>query len=160
VTKYHMHRKEKEITERSILIEILKKGKFSSNALCREGEPYIVTLNYGYDHSRNALYFHCAAKGLKLDFIEANTKACATVIEDLGYKIGECEHAYRSVVLWGRMHIVKELQEKKHAIDVLLAHLEDDPQQVKEKSIKSEETYEKVGILRLDIEEMTGKQGE
>ena len=82
------------------------------------------------------------------------------MIEDLGYRIDECEQAYRSVVLWGRMHIVEELQEKKHAIDVLLAHLEDDPQQVKEKSIKSEETYEKVGILRLDIEEMTGKQGE
>jgi nitroimidazol reductase NimA-like FMN-containing flavoprotein (pyridoxamine 5'-phosphate oxidase superfamily) len=160
VTKYHMNRKEKEITERSTLIEILKKGKFSSNALCREGEPYIVTLNYGYDHSRNALYFHCAAKGLKLDFIKANPKACATVIEDLGYRTGECEHAYRSVVLWGRMHIVRELQEKKHAIDVLLAHLEDDPRQVKEKSIKSEETYEKVGILRLDTEEMTGKCGE
>jgi nitroimidazol reductase NimA-like FMN-containing flavoprotein (pyridoxamine 5'-phosphate oxidase superfamily) len=160
MTKYHMNRKEKEITEQKVLTGILNRGKFSSIALCREGEPYIVTLNYGYDQDRNALYFHCAAKGLKMDFVEANPTACATVIEDLGYKIGECEHAYRSVVLWGRMHIVKELKEKKHAIDVLLAHLEDDPQLVKEKSIKSEEMYEKVGILRLDIEEMTGKQGE
>ena len=160
MTKYHMHRKEKEITERSTLTEILKQGRFSSIALCRGGEPYIVTLNYGYDQDRNALYFHCAFKGLKLDFVKANSKVCATVIEDLGYKMGECEHAYRSVILWGRMYVVKELQEKKHAIDVLLAHLEDNPQQVKEKSIKSEETYEKVGILRLDIEEMSGKCGE
>jgi nitroimidazol reductase NimA-like FMN-containing flavoprotein (pyridoxamine 5'-phosphate oxidase superfamily) len=81
-------------------------------------------------------------------------------MEDGGYKMGECSQAYRSVVFWGKMHVVEELNEKKYGIDVLLSHLEDEPDQVKERSLKSDEAYEKVGILRLDIIEMTGKQGE
>jgi len=156
---YHMNRKEKEITDRGALIGILKQGKFASIGMCRGDEPYLVTMNYGYDQERNALYFHCALKGLKLDFVRSNPRVCGTVIEDRGYKIGECDQAYRSVVFWGSMYVVEDLQEKKRAIDVLLDHLEDDPDRVREKSLKSDDVYQKVGILRLDIDEMTGKQG-
>jgi nitroimidazol reductase NimA-like FMN-containing flavoprotein (pyridoxamine 5'-phosphate oxidase superfamily) len=155
-----MNRKDKQITERRTLIEILRQGKFSSIAMCRGKEPYVVTMNYGYDEAKEALYFHCALKGLKLDFIKSNPKVCATVIEDRGYKLGECDHAYRSVVLWGTMHLVEESDEKKHALDVLLNHLENDPADIRERNLKSDEAYEKVGILRLNITEMTGKQGE
>lgn len=160
MVEYHMNRKDKEITGRRTLIEIVRQGKFCSIAMCREAEPYLVTLNYGYDEAKGALYFHCALKGLKLKFIESNPKVCATVIDDRGYKSGECDHAYRSVVLWGRMHLVEDLKEKKHALEVLLNHLENDPAEIRERNLKSDEAYEKVGILRLNITEMTGKQGE
>jgi nitroimidazol reductase NimA-like FMN-containing flavoprotein (pyridoxamine 5'-phosphate oxidase superfamily) len=156
---YHMNRKEKEISGREQLIDIIQQGKYASIAMCREGEPYLVTMNYGYDRQRNALYFHCASKGLKLDFIRANPNACATVIEDRGYKMGECDHAFRSVVFWGTMYLVEDLQEKKRAVEVLLNHLEEDPNRVRQKSLKSDDVYQEVGILRLDIDEMTGKQG-
>ena len=55
------------------LREILKNGKFCSIALCNDNKPYIVTLSYGYDAEKHALYFHCATKGLKLDFISKNS---------------------------------------------------------------------------------------
>jgi hypothetical protein len=97
---------------------------------------------------------------LKLDFIGRNPHVCGSVIEDKGYKMGECSQAYRSVVFCGKMHLVKDLDEKKHALEVLLDHQEENPDQVREKSLKSDEAYVKVGILRLDITEMTGKQGE
>jgi nitroimidazol reductase NimA-like FMN-containing flavoprotein (pyridoxamine 5'-phosphate oxidase superfamily) len=64
------------------------------------------------------------------------------------------------VVFWGKMHVVEDMEEKKHGIDVLLNHLEDEPDEVKERSLKSDEAYKEVGMLRLDITEMTGKQGE
>jgi len=159
MAKYHMNRKEREIAEPSVLLEILKQGKYAVISMCRDNEPYLVTLSYGYDENKNALYFHCSQKGLKLDFITHNPSVCATVIEDKGYKLGECSQAYRSVVFWGKMHIIKDLPEKKHAIDILLNQLEDDLNKVKEKSLKSDERYEDVGILRLDITEITGKQG-
>jgi nitroimidazol reductase NimA-like FMN-containing flavoprotein (pyridoxamine 5'-phosphate oxidase superfamily) len=160
MAKYHMNRKEKEIKDKGTLVEILRQGKYTTIAMCRENEPYVVALNHGYDAHRNSLYFHCANKGLKLDFINRNPNVCGTVIEDKGYKMGECSQAYRSVVFWGKMHLVKELDEKKHALEVLLGHQEEDPDQVREKSLKSDEAYDKVGILRLDISEITGKQGE
>ncbi len=160
MAKYHMNRKDKEIAERSGLIDVLKHGNYATIAMCRENEPYLVTMNYGYDEEEHVLYFHCAQRGLKLEFMRANPKVCATVIEDRGYKMGECDQAYRSVVFRGTMHTVEDLQEKKRAIDVLLNHLEDDPDRIREKSLKSDEVYEEVGILRLDIEEMTGKEAQ
>ena len=160
MARYHMNRSEKEVTDRKVLIGILRKGKYATVAMCRNNEPYIVTMNYGYDEGRSALYFHCSLKGLKLDMIGQNPSVCASVIEDLGYKMGQCEQAYRSVVLWGKMSVVEDLQEKKRGIDVLLNHLEDEPDQVRERSLKSDEAYEELGILRLDVEEITGKQGE
>ena len=158
--KYHMNKKEREITDQRVLIEMIRQGKSTTIAMCRGTEPYLVTLSYGYDESRNALYFHCTLQGLKIDFIKHNPDVCATVIEDGGYKMGECSQAYRSAVFWGKIHVVEDLKEKKHGIDVLLNHLEDEPDEVKERSLKSDEAYEEVGILRLDITEMTGKQGD
>lgn len=160
MAKYHMNQRELEITDRNALAEILRQGKYVTIAMCRQDEPYIVTLSYGYDENRGALYFHCALKGLKLDFINHNPNVCATVIEDKGYKMGECDQAYHSVVFWGKMNIVEDLQEKRYAVDVLLNHLEDDPARVRERSLKSDKVYTEVGILRLDILEMTGKQGQ
>jgi nitroimidazol reductase NimA-like FMN-containing flavoprotein (pyridoxamine 5'-phosphate oxidase superfamily) len=159
MAKYHMNRKDKEITERETLIDALKHGNYATIAMCRENEAYLVTMNYGYDTEKQTLYFHCAQRGLKLDFIKANPRVCATVIEDRGYKMGECDHAFRSVVFWGTMHEVENLREKKRAIDVLLDHLEEQPDQIRDKSLKSDDVYQEVGILRLDIREMTGKQG-
>ena len=156
--KYHMQRKDREITDSNELIEILKQRKYATISMYWEKKPYLVTLNYGYDKDKNALYFHCAKSGLKIDFINENPHVCGTIIEDLGYIANECEQKYRSVVFWGEMFFIEDLEEKKHGIDVLINHLEKNPGKVKEKSIKSEQRYEDVGILRLDIKELTGKK--
>jgi nitroimidazol reductase NimA-like FMN-containing flavoprotein (pyridoxamine 5'-phosphate oxidase superfamily) len=117
-------------------------------------------LSYGYDKGKGALYFHCAKKGLKIDFLRENPKVCATVIEDKGYKKDECEQAYRSVVFWGEMAVVEDLPEKIHGMDVLLQHLEENPDPIRERNLKEEKAYKGVGILRLDIQSLTGKRGD
>ncbi|MGB8657101.1 MAG: pyridoxamine 5'-phosphate oxidase family protein [Candidatus Zixiibacteriota bacterium] len=159
MAKYHMNKKESEIKDKHLLTEILRQGKYAVISMCRDNEPYIVTLSYGYDKHKNALYFHCAPKGLKIDFIQRNPNVCGTVIEDRGYVMNECKHAYRSVVFWGEMVVVEDLEEKKHGIDVLLNHLEDDPALVKKESLKDERRLLTTGILKLNIEELTGKDG-
>ncbi len=160
MAKYHMYKKEREITDRDTLITILSQGKYTTLSLCRDDEPYIVTLSYGYDRENNAIYFHTAQKGLKLGFIRYNPMVCGTVIEDKGYISGKCAHAYRSLVFWGTMHVIEELDEKKHAMDVLIHHLEENPKPIRKKNLQNDDAYENVGILRLDIEEMTGKAGQ
>ncbi|MFH1336863.1 MAG: pyridoxamine 5'-phosphate oxidase family protein [Candidatus Zixiibacteriota bacterium] len=158
--KYHMRKKEREIIDKNLLSEILRNGKYVVISMCRDNEPYVVSLSYGYDEKQNAIFFHCSPQGLKLDFIRQNPSVCATVIEDRGYKMGDCSHAYRSVVFWGKMYRIDGLAEKKHAINVLLEHLEDEPDRIREKSLKSDEDYKEVGVLRLDITEMTGKKSD
>jgi uncharacterized protein len=154
-----MRRKEKEIKNNSIFVEIIKSGKYTTISMCRENEPYLVTLNYGFDTLKNSLYFHCANEGTKLDFIKENSNVCATIIEDRGYKMNECNHAYRSVILRGKMKIVKDILEKEHGFDVLLHHLEENPEILKKKLFKANEPYERTSILRMDIESIQGKEG-
>ena len=157
--RYHMNKAEREIADPAVMEEILARGKYAVIALSRDDLPYIVTLSYGYDTGRKALYFHTAHRGVKLDYLRANPSVCATVIEDHGYIMGECAHGYRSVVLYGQLVHVDGLEEKKHGMDVMLRHLEDDPDAVKKRSLKDDQAYARAAILRLDIEEMTGKAG-
>ena len=157
--KYHLKRADKEITDEAELKAIITRGKYTTVAVCRKSEPYIVTMNYGYDDQKNALYFHAALEGLKLEFIERNPNVCATIIEDLGYQKGECNHHYRSLIIRGQMSIIESLREKKYALDLMIDQLEESPDEVKKKLLKNDDTYKTVSILRLDIEEITGKQG-
>ncbi len=157
LTKYHMRRIEKEISNKNELIGILKKGKYTIISLCKENEPYITTLSYGYDEAKHALYFHCAKEGQKIDFIQSNPYICGTVIEDNGYKEG-CGQTFRSVVFRGKMVIIESLEEKKEGLDVLINHLENDPTPIKNKFLNKDNSYEKLGMLRLDITEISGKE--
>jgi len=158
--KYHMQKKDREILEKRIILEIMKNGKFSTISMCRNDEPYIVTLSYGFDEIKNCLYFHSAQKGLKLEFLKENQKVCGTIIEDLGYVNGACSHKYRSIVFWGDLTIVENLDEKKHAFDKMLTHLEDNPSKLKKRFFKSEESYYNTCLLKLDINLITGKASE
>jgi len=152
-----MRRIEKEISDMETLIQIIKGGKYTIISMCKENEVYLVTLSYGYDESKNALYFHCAKEGQKIDFIKSNPFVCGTVIEDNGYEEG-CGQTYRSVVYRGKMIIVEDLQEKKIGFDMLLNQLENDPNTTKNKFLDKDETYENSGMLRLDINEISGKE--
>lgn len=155
--KYHLRRREREILDRAELGTVLMRGRYMAVAMCRNGEPYVVTLSYGYSADENALYFHCARDGLKLDFLRANPSVCATVVEDLGYKSGECAHAYRSVVVRGPLRVVEDRADKAHGLRVLLAHQEDDPREVEGRLLPDDAAYDRVLVLRLAIAEMTGK---
>lgn len=157
MARYHMYKKEREIKDKDELLEILKQGKYAVISMCRNNEPYIVTLSYGYDKDENSLYFHTAAQGLKIDFLKHNPSVCATVINDKGYVMNECDHKYRSVVFWGEMCVVQDTEEKKYGMEILLNHLEDNPKEVKEKFLNDYETLKKIMLLRLDIKELTGK---
>ncbi len=158
--QYHLqNRPNREIKLQEDINRILINGKFAVISMCMDNEPYIVTLSYGFDTKANSLYFHCATKGLKLDFLKSNKRVCATVIEDGGYITNECAHEYKSVVFWGNMQIVNKTEEKRHGMNILLRHLEDKDTVIHEKMRNSEEFYPKMEILRLDIQQIHAKAG-
>jgi len=152
-----MRRIEKEISNKEELTDILKNGKYTTISLSKENEPYIVTLSYGYDIDKHALYFHCAKEGQKIDFIKFNPNVCGTVIEENGY-IDGCGQAFRSVIYRGRIEIIETLEEKKKGLDILINHLERDPILIKNKFLNKDNSYEKLGMLRLDITDISGKE--
>ena len=56
------------------------------------------------------------------------------------------------------MEIVETLEEKKKGLEILINHLEKDPNPTKNKFLKKEDTYENMGMLRLDITDISGKE--
>ena len=156
--KFH-NRPDREIKEREEILDVLRRGKYATLGLCKDNEPYIVNLSYGYDSGSDSLYFHCARSGLKIDFIQSNPKVCATIIEDGGYILGECGHRFKTVVLWGEIEILTEERDKKYGMEILLRQLEQDENRIKKKLHSSQELYKNMFILRLKIMQINCKAG-
>lgn len=150
-----MRREDHEITDPKIITEVLATAHVCRLAMVADGEPYLVPLNFGFRD--NTLYFHSAAAGRKIDALRANNRVCFEVESpheivrhdqscDWGVKV-------RSVIGYGRVEFVTDLEEKRRALDVLMAQHgktdtnDYDPRQV-----------EAVTVLRLPIESLAGKQ--
>jgi nitroimidazol reductase NimA-like FMN-containing flavoprotein (pyridoxamine 5'-phosphate oxidase superfamily) len=92
--------------------------------------------------------------------MEVNPVVCATVVLDGGYVRGECEHNYTSAVLRGRLSRVTDPAELRHGMRVLLDHLEPgSPEYAETPALDRDAAYERMAVLRLDIDEVTAKRG-
>ncbi len=156
MSDYHMRRAEKELRDPAEIGAVLARHRFLTIAMCRTGEPYLVTLSYAYDDAQNCFYFHCASQGKKLDFLRENPSVWGQVVEDLGYRQDECDHKFRSVHFRGRVDFLKKMDDKKHALSLLINKLEDRPEQVRRRLI-ADDKLEDVTVGRIVIEAMTGK---
>jgi uncharacterized protein len=147
MTKYHLHKAEAEIREQAAIESILLEGKFATLAFARHGEPYLVTLNYGYAPEDTALYFHSASEGLKLEFIRENPSVCGTVVVDQGYCQGRCTHAYRSVVFWGKIELLESIADKEIGLGVMIDRLEEDPAVTRRRLLSNPDRLTNVAVL-------------
>ncbi len=155
---YHPKRVRNEIIDTNEIKNLIKKSNHITLALCDNNIPYIVTMSYGYDINKKYLYFHCANKGDKLDYIKKNSNVIGTIIKDNGYLKTKCDHDYESLIIRGKIFIVESLDEKKYGLQILLNHLEEEPKPIFERNIENDESYRKVTILRLEIESVIGKK--
>jgi len=155
---YHLRRSDKALEDKAELVRILKGQKHVTLALCADDQPYLVTMNHGYDEQEHCLYFHCAAAGKKVDIIRANPRVWGQALEDGGYLDGECDHAYRTVQFEGRAEFVTDLAEKRRALALMIEQLESSPEPVKARTLEPEKVAG-VCIVRVRLGEMTGKSG-
>ncbi|MDZ4169867.1 MAG: pyridoxamine 5'-phosphate oxidase family protein [Coriobacteriia bacterium] len=155
-----MRRDDRAITDPARLDAIIRAGRFANCALIAPDGPYVVTLSHGYDAERGRLYFHVAHEGEKLDAIAIDARACVTVVVAGEYLQGECAHPYESVVMRGTMRVVTDADEKRHAIRVLVEHLEDDPETYwVSRSLDEPARTAGFTALCFEISEVTGKAG-
>jgi len=151
---FHVRRKDREITKSDEMHQVLKTTKYVTIALCMEGEPYLVALSHGYDQTRNCLYFHCASEGKKLIYAKANPQVWGQAVLDFGVT-QECDYAYSSVHFSGKLSLITDLNEKKHAMEVLIRQVSLDPE-AKLVKIKPEK-LESTTMGRIDINYISGK---
>jgi nitroimidazol reductase NimA-like FMN-containing flavoprotein (pyridoxamine 5'-phosphate oxidase superfamily) len=160
--RYHLRREDRAILDPAELDRILSMTKYVSVALCGPDLlPHVVVMSHGYDAERNCLYFHSAQAGRKLDLLRLNPNVSALAVEDKGYKVGECSHAYQSVHVTGRLEEVVDPEEVLHALEVMIRRLEPEPEAVLERFLTKFRAGAPVSatILRLSIDERTGKHG-
>jgi uncharacterized protein len=155
---YHLRRIDRAITDHKELEAIITSGKYAVLALSKNDIPYIVTLSYGFDAESNALYFHCANSGRKIDYVRFNPNVSATIIEDRGYIDGKCEHHFSTLVIAGKIFEVKTPDEKEIGLKTILNHLETMSQEIFSKKIPNKDALNDVTILKLEIENIHGKK--
>lgn len=157
--RYHMRHPEKEITDEREILDIIGTAKYMTIAMCAGDDPYLCTLNFGFDCERKCFYFHCARTGKKIDILNRNPRVFGQVMIDDGYAVGRCDHAYRTVHFCGDAHIITVRAEKLRALECMVEKLEPEPDTLKQKLASgTPEKLDGVSVWRIDVKRWTGKR--
>jgi nitroimidazol reductase NimA-like FMN-containing flavoprotein (pyridoxamine 5'-phosphate oxidase superfamily) len=152
-----IRRKEKEMKDKDEMKAVLGEAKYITIAMCKNNEPYLVTVNHGYDGENNCIYFHCAKEGKKIDILKGHNRVWGQALIDKGYVQEACDHLYATTQFRGKVIFLEDLEERRYALEVMIKALENDPDKVIEAQL-SEKSIAKVQIGRIDIEYMSGKK--
>ncbi len=148
-----LRRKDRETTDFSDIERIIKKSEVLRIALSNDNSPYIVPVNYGYEPGK--IYVHSADSGTKIDILRKNDRVCfeTDLPGDLvvDHDFHKCTMLYESVVGNGHAVFVEKIEEKRHALDLIMKHYGSKPFDYKEESLN------RITIIRIDIEKMIGK---
>ena len=136
-------------------VGILKKATSGTLALLGDnGYPYAVPISYVYAEGK--LYFHSALSGHKVDAIRNSDKASFCVIEQDNIHPKEFTTYFRSVIAFGRIHIVEDDVEKLSAARLLSERYNPGDEEGFQKEL--EKGFARMFVIRFDIEHLTGKE--
>ena len=153
-----MRRHDREVTEQAKIDEIIESCDCLRLGLNAEGGAYIVPLSFGYAPGEPArFYFHSAMEGRKVSMIGSGAKAGFEL--DCAHALGEaelgCKHTYffRSVIGTGFVRPVEDLEEKRRALALIMAHYR------KDRAFSfTDEQARTVAVFCLTVTSMTAKE--
>jgi uncharacterized protein len=149
-----MRRPEREITDRELIDDVLRRGQVLYLAMCDGDMPYVIPLSYGFDGE--ALYVHCAPEGRKLDILRRASQVCFAITPDHEVIRGEksCGWSvrFRSVVGEGSASVVDDPEEKVRGLDALMR------QHGGAGGDYTAEAVAQTAVLRIAIISLSGKQ--
>ena len=149
-----MRRKRQQLSEEES-IEILRKATAGTLALLGDGGyPYAVPISYVFADGK--LYFHSALSGHKIDAIRNCNKASFCVIDKDDVQPAKYTTFFRSVIAFGRIHIIEDEQEKLETARLLGDRYNPNQEEALQKEL--EKGLSRMLMIRLDIEHLTGKQ--
>ncbi len=148
-----MRRKRQQLSEEES-IGILQKATAGTLALLGDnGYPYAVPISYVYADGK--LYFHSALSGHKIDAIRNCDKASFCVIDKDDVRPEKYTTYFRSVIAFGRIHIIEDEQEKLETARLLGDRYNPNQEEALQKEL--EKGLSRMLIIRFDIEHLTGK---
>ena len=156
---YHIRRRDKEVTDPELLLKPLLEADYITLSLCMNNQPYIASLSHGYDPDKNCIYFHSAREGKKIDYLKSNPVVWGQALIDNGYQQGSCDHLYHTTQFSGIVSFVQDLEEKRHALQVMIKQLDENPDKIIANQLMPE-SIAKICIGRININELTSKKAD
>lgn len=152
-----MRRKHQEITDKDLLRQVIDEARVMRLGMCKGDKPYVVPLSFGYDG--DFIYFHCAKKGMKADYLKSNPNVCFELeskAEIIRHESDPCkfDFSYRSVIGFGEASEVTGADPKRKALNIIMRHYTE-----KEWSFPLPMLLA-VGVWRVKITSLSGKQSE
>lgn len=148
-----MRRKKQQLPDAEA-VEMLKNGSCGVLGVSGDDDyPYAVPVSYAYKDG--SIFIHCAIEGHKLDGIKRNEKVTFCVIGKDEVVQEAFTTKYRSVIAFGRAVIITDDARKRFALESLVEKYS--PDFIKEGQAEIEKVWDKVCMLEIRIEHLTGK---
>ncbi|WP_321991766.1 pyridoxamine 5'-phosphate oxidase family protein [Marispirochaeta aestuarii] len=149
-----MRRKDKEITDNSLLDDILSNNTICRVALSDGDTPYVIPMNYGYKD--RAFYLHSAPEGRKLDLLQKNRNVCIEVTDSIESVTSKkaCGYGtkYRSVICTGIAHFLTDANQKIEGLKIIMKQQTGNSEwEIPEAAVSN------VVVLKIITESVTGK---
>ena len=149
-----MRRKRQQLSNEES-IAILEKATAGTLALLGDNDyPYAVPISYVYHEGK--IYFHSALAGHKVDAIRKCDKASFCVIEQDDVQPKKYTTFFRSVIAFGRIHIIEDDQEKSEKARMLGNRY--NPNDEESLRQEMEKGFSRMLMIRFDIDHLTGKE--
>ena len=154
-----MRRKEREITSRDDITDVLRRCNVIRLGLNTGSYPYVVPMNFGFESEDESLtlWFHSAPEGFKLDLIRQNPKVGFEA--DCSLNLVEGERArgytmeYESVIGHGDMVICEDNETKRRGLTAIMRQYAPG----RDFDFRDDEIAD-LFVLRLDVVQITGKR--
>ena len=149
-----MRRKDKEITDRGKIDEIIKGCQVCHLAFAVERSPYVVPVSFGYDGV--SLYIHTARAGKKLDFISANPRVCFAMERDVELVTDETDPSkwtftFESVIGYGDIKELTDSVEMTYGLNQIMHHYSGSNWEIDSSAVST------TRVWRITIDSITGK---
>jgi nitroimidazol reductase NimA-like FMN-containing flavoprotein (pyridoxamine 5'-phosphate oxidase superfamily) len=150
-----MRRHDREIRSRAEIDAVIRAAEVCRLAFARDGEPYLVPISFGYDGQ--ALYFHSAPSGRKLDFIAANPRICfeleadVTLLRDANDPCA-WSFGYSCVIGYGTVVELTSAAEKARGLDEIMRHYSGRAWAIPSRGLAA------IRVWRVEIDSVTGKR--
>lgn len=147
-----MRRKDREL-DKEKSIELLKRSEYGIlSTIGESGYCYGIPLNFVYFD--NAIYFHCAKEGHKLENIRYNNKVSFTLVGKTEVIPEKFSTKYESVVVFGNAEEI-EGDEKEKALIALIEKYSPDFKEAGLEYIKRDK--DRTIVIKILIEKVSGK---
>ena len=123
-----MRRKDREVTDYTQMLEILRSCDCCRLGLVDGEEAYIVPMNFGLaqENGKLVLYFHTATEGRKIDLLKKQTSVSFQT--DTGHRLrpgenaGDFSYYYQCVMGKGTAELLSELEDKIRGFQSIMSH--------------------------------------